>query len=165
MTSDKRSIAIKILLVGAAVLTFLLFVGGYHVYNRKLRSPTVEVLIKGTKFEVELADTPQRRERGLMYRKNLLPDGGMLFVFEKEGQHAFWMKNTFIPLDILWLDKDGIVIYIVKNASPWPRGNPPIINPPVFNSKYVLELKGGISDKLGIKTGDKIKINLADFSL
>jgi len=116
------------------------------------------VCFKDACFEVELARTEEERAKGLMFRKELEENKGMLFVFEKEGIYPFWMKNTFLPLDIIWIDKDFRVVYISKNTPPCEGSLPcPSINPGK-TAKYVLEINGGIAEKIGLGVGDTIDI-------
>lgn len=101
-------------------------------------------------LEVEVMRTDKDRERGLMFRKYLPKDRGMLFDFPREEPVLFWMKNTYIPLDMLFIDHTGRVISIKHNAEPLsetviPSGGP---------TSGVLEINGGEADALGIKTGD-----------
>lgn len=105
-----------------------------------------------TKLTVEVADTPPTRERGLMYRKSLAPDRGMLFDFRKPQPVAFWMRNTLIPLDLVFIRADGTVLSIARNArpldeSPIPSGGP---------IRGVLELAGGRAAQIGVLPGDRI---------
>ena len=104
------------------------------------------------RFEVELADTPASQETGLMFRQSLAEKRGMLFVFPQSQISAMWMKNTLIPLDMLFIDERGKIVRIAKNAVPHSRD---IISSdgPV---KAVLELAGGICDKSGIQPGDMV---------
>ncbi len=108
-------------------------------------------------FEVEIASNESQRKVGLMNRKNLDENKGMLFVFDFQGYLNFWMKNTLIPLDMLFIDEKGYVRYIIRKAQPCLSGND--ADCAIYNSeepaKYVLEINGGIADKLGIKPGDK----------
>jgi uncharacterized membrane protein (UPF0127 family) len=104
------------------------------------------------KFEVELATTPAEREQGLMFRKSLASNAGMLFLYPDEQQVAFWMKNTLIPLDMLFLKADGSIARIAHDAVPLDE-TPIPSNVPV---KAVLEVNGGTAQALGIKEGDKV---------
>jgi uncharacterized membrane protein (UPF0127 family) len=104
------------------------------------------------KFEVELATTPAEREQGLMFRKSLAPNAGMLFLYPNEQQVAFWMKNTLIPLDMLFLKTDGSIARIAHNAVP--LDETPI--PSNAEVRAVLEVNGGTAAALGIKEGDKV---------
>jgi hypothetical protein len=104
-------------------------------------------------FSVEIAETKNDRTKGLMHRQSLPENSGMLFIFGREGIYPFWMKTTLIPLDMIWLDGKGRVVFIKQNAEPCTTedcGN--II--PDKKAKYVLEISGGLTEKLGIKTGN-----------
>ena len=107
-------------------------------------------------FLVELAETPEEKSYGLMFRENLEADKGMLFIFEKERKYGFWMKNTLIPLDIIWLDKDKKVVFIKSNASPCAEDSCPVINPET-PAMYVLEINGGLAEKIGLTIGSKLR--------
>lgn len=100
-------------------------------------------------FRVELATTPSERARGLMYREHLNADDGMLFLFDRMQQQSFWMKNTLIPLDMIFIDERGAIVGIVENAEPLSTTSRSVRAP----SKYVLELNGGTCRKLGIQVG------------
>lgn len=76
------------------------------------------LIFEGSCIDVELATTPEEMKIGLMNHTSLPENIGMLFIFDKEGIHKFWMKNTLIPLDIIWVDENGKIIYIEKNAQP-----------------------------------------------
>jgi uncharacterized membrane protein (UPF0127 family) len=106
-------------------------------------------------FEVEVADTFKQREIGLMNRTELAERAGMLFVFEQTSEQAFWMKNTLIPLDIVFIDENFRIANIARQAQPCYEEHCPIYSSGV-EIRYVLELKGGAADKLGIKEGDKV---------
>ena len=101
---------------------------------------------------VEVADTPERQSLGLMYRKELASDAGMLFVFPASQHLTFWMKNTFIPLDMLFIGDDRRIVGIVKNATPFTTTSREV--PGV--SRYVLEVNAGFSDAHGLKPGDAV---------
>lgn len=110
-------------------------------------------------FSVELATTSFEKELGLMFRNELPRDRGMLFVFKGEGVHSFWMKNTYIPLDMIWLSRNKEVVYIKKNAFPCKDSEcPPIV--PDKSALYVLEINGGTADQLGLNIGDKMVFNI-----
>jgi uncharacterized membrane protein (UPF0127 family) len=104
-------------------------------------------------FDVELALDPESQERGLMFRKEVPPETGMLFVFPAESLHVFWMKNTLVPLDMLFLSRSRKIVAIIENAEPQtlsPRD-------PHLPAQYVLEIAGGTSFARGIKTGDAVE--------
>jgi uncharacterized membrane protein (UPF0127 family) len=103
-------------------------------------------------FNVELATTENQREQGLMYRSTLAPDAGMLFVYDHPQQVAFWMKNTIIPLDMLFIGGDGHIVSIHERAVPFSEET----IPSGADAQDVLEVNGGTVDRLGIKIGDLV---------
>ncbi|WP_417516414.1 DUF192 domain-containing protein [Minwuia sp.] len=104
-------------------------------------------------FRVELVDTPRTRAQGLMHRESMPQDEGMLFDFGETRQVSFWMKNTLIPLDMLFIDQAGVIVHIHHQAIPHDRtairSGVPI--------RAVLEINGGLSKMLGIRTGDRVR--------
>jgi len=113
------------------------------------------------RFDIELATTPDQRERGLMYRKSLGANAGMLFMYPDEEPVAFWMKNTLIPLDMLFIKADGQIVHVARNAVPLDE-TPIASGQPV---RAVLEINGGAADALGIKEGDTVEYKGAAGSL
>lgn len=103
-------------------------------------------------FEIEFARTAQETELGLMYRKSMKENQGMLFVFHEEKPRSFWMHNTYIPLDIIYLNKEKEIVSIAKNAAPLSETS----RPSERDAMYVLEVNGGLSDKLGLTKGDRM---------
>ena len=112
-------------------------------------------LPSGGSVTAEVAVTEAERARGLMFREKLLPDQGMLFVFERESAYAFWMKNTLIPLDMLWLDRDRRIVHIERNVPPC-KSDPCPSYDPGRPGLYVLELAAGVSDRFGLKLSDRL---------
>ncbi|WP_346925762.1 DUF192 domain-containing protein [uncultured Arthrobacter sp.] len=105
------------------------------------------------RFTVEVVDTPQKRAEGLMFRQELAPDAGMLFDFKEMREVSFWMRNTFIPLDMIFISPDGTVENVHVNARPHdPTGIPSGV--PV---QFVLEIPGGRSVEIGLEPGDKVE--------
>ena len=105
------------------------------------------------KFEVELALNDAERSRGLMYREKLGPYDGMLFDFHQDAPVSFWMKNTLIPLDMVFIAGDGTIKHVHANAVPLSTE----AIPSQFPVRAVLEINGGSARLLGIKPGDKVK--------
>ena len=103
---------------------------------------------------VELALTNQQLQDGLQYRKSLEQGHGMLFVFEKPVEVKFWMKNTLIPLDMIWMDKDKKVLFIKKNAPPCLEEICPSYGPDQA-AHYVLEVNAGFASAYNVEVGDK----------
>jgi uncharacterized membrane protein (UPF0127 family) len=104
-------------------------------------------------FNLEIADTEAQREKGLMFRTALAPDAGMLFDYHKEQLATFWMQNTLIPLDMIFIAADGTVKTVHVNARP--LDTTPI--PSDVPVRFVLEIAGGRSDEIGLKVGDKFE--------
>jgi poly-gamma-glutamate capsule biosynthesis protein CapA/YwtB (metallophosphatase superfamily)/uncharacterized membrane protein (UPF0127 family) len=106
-------------------------------------------------FYAEVVKKPEDVMLGLMFRKNLDEDRGMLFIFSEYRNHAFWMKNTLIPLDIIWLNDNAEVVYIGENIRPCTEETCNGVNP-IEKSGYVLELNAGTTQKINLKIGDKL---------
>jgi len=108
-------------------------------------------------FQVELALTRDEQVMGLMFRESMPADQGMLFVFGSEAPRSFWMRNTRIPLDILYFDHDLALVSMVRNARPCAVQNCPGL-PSEGPAQYVLELNAGKADELGLQKGDRLKL-------
>ncbi|MCK7612002.1 DUF192 domain-containing protein [Roseibium sediminicola] len=105
------------------------------------------------RFEVEIAATDRQRSMGLMFREEMPADHGMLFLFEGEGQRYFWMKNTPLPLDIIYIGANGKIVSIAADTEPFSLDAIPSDGP----AQYVLEVNAGIAKKLGITAGDRVE--------
>lgn len=103
-------------------------------------------------FKVEIADSEMEREYGLMCRRALSPDRGMLFLFARETPQMFWMRNTLIPLDIIYIGADGRVVSISRNVQPLDESGAPSAGP----AKFVLELAAGRAAQIGLLPGDRV---------
>jgi uncharacterized membrane protein (UPF0127 family) len=103
-------------------------------------------------IDIEIAGNDYEREKGLMYRHSLPDNAGMLFIFEQSGPVSFWMRNTYIPLDIIFADENRQIVTIQKNTKPLSYAQIPSKR----NSKYVVEVNAGFCDKYGIVIGDFI---------
>jgi uncharacterized membrane protein (UPF0127 family) len=115
----------------------------------------------GYVVHVELAADDELRTQGLMWRDQLAPNRGMLFLFNEDDEHAFWMKNTLIPLDMIWIDKDRRVAAVQYHVPPCKVANCPSY-PPGVPSRYVLEVGGGVAEAHGVKAGDQLKFVQTD---
>lgn len=111
-------------------------------------------------FRVELASTPEERARGLMFRRTLAADAGMIFDYGHETRIAMWMKNTYIPLDMLFIDSQGVIRHIRENAVP--HDETPI--PSTVPVQAVLELNGGTAARLGIAPNDRVTHRIFTFA-
>lgn len=105
------------------------------------------------KFRIELADNDASRSRGMMFRTTMAPDAGMLFDFKQEQMASFWMRNTLIPLDMLFIKADGTILNIHQRAIPKDETGINSTGP----VRAVLELNGGTAARLGIKAGDRVE--------
>jgi uncharacterized protein len=115
---------------------------------------TIEIVAKNGvhAFKVELATNDAERERGLMFVKQLPMGQGMLFDFQHDQEVSFWMHNTYIPLDMLFIGGNGRIMHIVENAKPMSDA----LIPSRYPVRFVLEVIAGTADKLGIAVGDKV---------
>ena len=116
------------------------------------------VKIAGVTLKIDLALTPEAREKGLSGRKELKNDEGMLFVFNHMDKYPFWMKDMNFPIDIIWIGEDYRVVYIKKNASP---ESYPETFVSTQNARYVLEVISGFSEKNNLKEGDEVEFLLS----
>ena len=105
------------------------------------------------RFTVELADEPEERAQGLMFRENMAQGAGMLFLYDAPQRATFWMRNTLIPLDMIFIDPSGVVTHVHENAVPLDEttidGGPGVL--------MVLEINGGLSGRLGIVPGSELR--------
>lgn len=108
-----------------------------------------------TRFTVEIADDQAERARGLMYRRQLAPDAGMLFIYDTPRPVSFWMRNTYIPLDLIFMDTAGIIRHIHRNARPFDETPLPGAVPadPAPDRLMVLEIPAGQADVNGLRVG------------
>ena len=105
-----------------------------------------------SQIDIEIADNEARRQRGLMYRTKMKENNGMLFIFDNAEPQSFWMENTYISLDILFIGTNLEILQISANTVPYTRSSVTCKKP----AQYVLELNAGICKELGINVGDRI---------
>jgi uncharacterized membrane protein (UPF0127 family) len=141
--------------IGIIVIICLGFIFAYNIFGNKQQQD--RVCFKDRCFTVSLALTLDEQSKGLMFVEHLDEDKGMLFVFQKDDIYSFWMKNTLIPLDIIWIDSNDNVVYISQNAQPCKSVICESINPEK-QARYVLEINAGIADRIGLAVGDKMMI-------
>ncbi len=115
---------------------------------------TIETARGAVRVALEVATTPAEQERGLMYRRDLPDDHGMLFVFATAARHDFWMKNTVIPLDMVFIGDDRTVVGIRPNATPLSTDPIGVDRP----SRFVLEVPGGWAERRGLAVGDRVEL-------
>lgn len=143
-----KSKKLLLILFFSVILIFsCLFFQNYSVYGNRLEN----IKINGNKFKIEVVSSFEKITKGLGDRNNLCEKCGMIFEFPEKGKHSFWMKGMKIDLDIIWIDGNEIV-YIAKNIS---HDSLEIITPEIKANK-VLEINAGLTEKYGIKMGDRI---------
>jgi uncharacterized membrane protein (UPF0127 family) len=103
-------------------------------------------------FRIELATAPQQQSQGLMFRRSLAPDGGMLFVYPSERTISMWMRNTLIPLDMVFIAADGRIVKVAQRTVPMSLATISSGGP----AKAVLEVNGGTAARLGLEPGDRV---------
>jgi uncharacterized membrane protein (UPF0127 family) len=145
MLSSPNVSAVLRLTVAAAILVTASISAQAQDNELTLRTATGEY-----RFNVEVVDTPESRAQGLMFRTELADDAGMLFDFKEEREVSFWMQNTLIPLDMIFVGTDGIIDTIHVNARP----QDPTSIPSEVPVQFVLEIPGGRSVEIGLKPGD-----------
>lgn len=106
-------------------------------------------------LDVEIASTDAQRERGLMFRRSMADTAGMIFLFDQDQVQSFWMRNTLIPLDMVFIGADGIIVGIVPEAAPETDTIRSVDKP----SRYVLEVNGGWTALKGVRTGDRVDVS------
>jgi uncharacterized protein len=151
---DRGSTHVQVAL--AALLALVIFFAasvGFTAQGGELDSLEIVTATGRHAFQVEIANNDATRERGLMDRRYMAPDHGMLFEFDRAEPVAFWMKNTYIPLDMIFIAPSGVVTHIAANAEPLserviPSGGPSI---------GVLEVNGGVAASIGVKVGDRVR--------
>lgn len=154
----------------AIAILGLLLIGGLHSCKKDASNQTIgstEITFTkegelslykndGTfirKIDIEFAEDDYERETGLMHRSSLKDSQGMLFIFDQEEERGFYMKNTLIELDIIYLNKDGVIVSFAENAKPEDVTTLPSQVP----AQYVLEIKGGLSEDWVLEIGDRIE--------
>tara|TARA_B100002019_G_C20986829_1_gene458547 strand:+ start:236 stop:664 length:429 start_codon:yes stop_codon:yes gene_type:complete len=134
-------------------LIFNFFLISFYTFsNEKIE---VSIYNKNITFNVEVAKTIEERRIGLMYRKKLLNNEGMLFIFPREKIIQLWMKNTYIPLDVIFISENKVIVDIKKNME---KLSETIVKSKV-KSRYALEFNAGLINKLDIEIGDKVLFN------
>lgn len=115
----------------------------------------------GFVVQVEIAANDETRAQGLMYRDQLRPGTGMIFFFPQDGFYPFWMKNTLIPLDMIWIDSGKRIVSLTSDVPPC-KADPCPSHPPAGISRYVLEVAGGVARQHGLKAGDVLRFEGLD---
>ena len=138
----------------AVIIIAIIFICLYFLFFRYRPGSNIQLTIKGQLFDIEIAKTVAQKSKGLSGRKILCKNCGMLFIFAFETNLPFWMKDTLIPLDMIWLDKNGKIVDIQTIT----ETNSTKIYQNQTPAKYVLELNANDSQKINLKIGDIIQI-------
>lgn len=138
-------------LIGLIALAFLAL-AAHAIAGAELSKLTFETSGGPRVFQVEVADTPEQREVGLMYRRSMPDDHGMLFDFGRPQEISMWMQNTYVSLDMVFVGGDGRVSRIAERTEPLSTRVIPSLGP----ARYVVELVAGAAERMGLKPGDKV---------
>ena len=133
------------------IITFFLI---YFIFYACTLRIIKKVCLKSVCIQAELADSASKRQRGLMFRKNLAENKGMLFIFDAEKRHGFWMGNMRFPLDIIWIDHSKRIVDIYKDALPCKDICKNIV--PQVDARFVLEVNSGFAEKNQVRIGDSV---------
>jgi uncharacterized membrane protein (UPF0127 family) len=171
MSKKNKSVKrVKQIISGVIVFSFILFLvfsnysGTKQTEKTNIKQTDIQFKKEGeltfqkadgsyiAQIDIEIADTDAKRTEGLMYRRHMDENQGMLFLFPYESVQSFWMKNTVIPLDMIFVNKRGVIVTIRKNAVPFDEGQYRSTAP----ASMVVEVNGGYTDAYGINVGDKI---------
>lgn len=136
------------------IFTFIFIAFFFSPLSLPADNSYTKVCIRGIFLEAEVADNPQQRQQGLMFRSSLADNGGMLFIFEKEGRYNFWMKNMNFALDIIWIGADKKIVDIKENNQPCTESCQSLIS--AGQARYVLEVDAGFVRKNKIKIGEPV---------
>jgi len=142
----------RLLILAALLLPVLIGPQARALESYQTAQLTIDTAAGPRKFAVEVALTEPQREQGLMYRRSMAPDAGMLFDMGGMQTVMMWMKNTLIPLDMLFLDQSGRIVDLHERAVPLSLETIATRAP----ARYVIELNGGTVERLGIKIGDRV---------
>jgi len=148
--NQKKALYILCFLM-AGIVAVAVFLQGM-VRSSSLLKATFEGAQSSSPVYLRIVNTPSERERGLMYETKLADDEGMLFVFPEEKEHPFWMKNTPLPLDMIFLNATREVVGFVLDASPFSESQLTVKKP----SLYTIELRAGAVKRLGLREGNKV---------
>ena len=156
----KYLIVIALVAVAAVVAVSIAVTMYIDTSTARLEYKVKRIMIDDVMLEVEIADDDEKRALGLMHRDSLEEYKGMLFIFPYEGKYAFWMMNMNFSIDIIWIDSEGKVVYIVDNAVPCNRVASTVecTYEPDVHAKYVLEVNAGFAERHGVIIGSRMII-------
>ena len=152
-----RQVKYAFVVAGAVLIAALIYVDlpGFPADQNSTDVASSTVQLKGLTIRVTVADTPEEREQGLGGWSGLSEDEGMLFVFEKDGKPAFWMKDMKFAIDILWISSEGVVVDIRQDVSPETY---PTVFAPRSEARYVLELPAGYTEVHQVRLDDIVRL-------
>ena len=143
----------RILIATGSLLVVL--IAAYAIYARTYAPENEALVTRPLPAAIELADTPEKRVQGLSGRPAVADDYGMLFIFDAEDRHGFWMKDMQVPIDIVWIDADGRIVHIAHAVAP--ETYPEVLTPP-SPARYVLETRAGYAKQQGWETGTQLDL-------
>ena len=135
------------------IVAGMALVGCAQAVDEPQNLPKIKVLMSGAELKVQVADDVDERAKGLMFVKSMAPNAGMLFVWSKPEPRSFWMRNTYIPLDLIYLN-DGKVVSLIEKAKPFDETGLPSGVP----ADMVLEVNAGWVARHGVKVGDRLQV-------
>jgi len=154
----KRYIIFAVSIMIAILMMALMFWPEVSGQNKNAGNDAGQkVCVRSKCYNVEVARTIAEWEKGLMFRQSLDKDAGMFFVYPADGFYPFWMKNTLIPLDMIWLDSNYKIVFVASDAQPCEKDPCPLVYPNQ-RARYVLEVNAGEMKNLGVRTGDTVTI-------
>ena len=156
----KKHLPKNYIVIGIGVLLLIIICFIIFRPKRNKYPDSLGLYINGSGYYLEVAQTDKSQEKGLSNRDELCRNCGMFFVFDKEGKHSFWMKDTYIPLDIIWLDSSGKIVKIITNA----KTDSEDIYTNDQPAKYAIELNSSEALKLRLQVGDTIPLPSANDS-
>ena len=145
-----------IVLIGIILVSVIIIFNGDRA-GEEIELQISEACFEENCFSVEIADNKEERAKGLMNREELCSECGMLFIYDNEGDYKFWMKNTLIPLDIIWLDSQFRVVHIA-NAVPCDTDECELYGPDSKKAQYILEINSGKSSEIGLNKGSELEL-------
>ncbi len=148
--TKKTKLARKYVYIISVAILFGVAIFLFKNYEQ-IKSP--QLTINDTQISIEIAQTNEKRQRGLCCRDDLPTNSGMLFIYETEGNYRFWMKDTQIPLDIIWFNSEKKIVHIEENVEP--SSYPASFGSPE-PAQYVLEVNAGYANAKNIKVGDSV---------
>ena len=163
-------------MIGILIFVILVLVSGFYINSKLQKDPKKIIPLDQLKtsfndgkicfnddnancFDIAVEKTPEERKIGLMNNAGISDDQGMLFIFDNEDLYGMWMKNTLIPLDLMWINHDGTVVFIAHDFQPCNEDFCPTITNDI-KAQYVLEINAGLMTKHGIKPGSTARISL-----